>query len=245
MLFRSGAMLSKMPGDLWQKFANARLLYAFMYAHPGKKLLFMGCEIGQWNEWNCNESMDWHLLKYEHHQKLQYFFTKLNAVYKQYLPMHEIDFSWDGFEWIDLHDSENSTVSLIRKAKNYRHIIVCIFNFTPVVRQGYRVGVPYAGEYTQILNTDSEAFGGSNAGVVGTMTAEATPWNSHQYSLPLNLPPLGAVFFHHYEDLPPALEAEVVEQAAEPAGGPGGGAAAGTSSAATGSARPETAAGGA
>ncbi len=240
-----GSMLTKMPGDLWQKFANARLLYAFMYAHPGKKLLFMGCEIGQWNEWNCNESMDWHLLKYEHHQKLQYFFTKLNAVYKQYLPLHEIDFSWDGFEWIDLHDSENSTVSLIRKAKNYRHIIVCIFNFTPVVREGYRVGVPYAGEYTQILNTDSEAFGGSNAGVVGTMTAEATPWNSHQYSLPLSLPPLGAVFFHHYEDLPPAIEAEAVEQTAEPAGGPDSGTAAGTSSAATGSARPGTAAGGA
>ncbi len=198
-----GSMLAKMPGDLWQKFANARLLYAFMYAHPGKKLFFMGAEIGQWNEWNCNESMDWHLLKYEHHQKLQYFFTKLNEIYQRYKPFYEIDFSWEGFEWIDLHDSDNSTVSLLRKCKNPRHIIVCIFNFTPVPRTGYRVGVPYPGAYTQIFNTDSDEFGGSGAGDVEALTAENVPWNNHYHSLPLTLPPLGAVFFHHYEDPPP------------------------------------------
>lgn len=214
-----GAMLSKMPGDLWQKFANARLLYAYMYAHPGKKLLFMGCEIGQWNEWNCNESLDWHLLKYEHHQKLQYFFTKLNAIYKQYEPMYEIDFNWDGFEWIDLHDSENSTVSLFRKSKNPRHIMVCVFNFTPVPRHGYRVGVPYAGEYKLVLNTDSAVFGGSGVGDVDVLHAEATPWNSHQYSLPLSVPPLGGLFFHHYEDPPPPPPAvEEDDEAAPPEG---------------------------
>jgi len=206
-----GAMLSKMPGDLWQKFANARLLYAFMYAHPGKKLLFMGCEIGQWNEWNCHESVDWHLLKYEHHQKLQYFFTKLNAVYRDYAPLYEIDFSWDGFEWIDLHDSENSTISLLRKGKNPHHIVVCVFNFTPVPREGYRVGVPYAGTYKQVLNTDSASFGGSDAGVVDVLQTEEVPWNSHQFSLPLKVPPLGAVFFERYGEPPPPPPPEALE----------------------------------
>ena len=220
------SMLDKMPGDVWQKFANLRLLLAFMYAHPGKKLLFMGTEIGQWTEWNCHESMDWHLLKYEPHQKLQYFLGKLNTIYKRNQPLYEVDFAWDGFEWIDLHDSENSTISFLRKAKNARHIVVCIFNFTPVVREQYRVGVPYEGVYTQILNSDHTSFGGSGVGVYEeSVHTEPVAWNSHQYSLAISLPPLGAVYFQYYAD-PPIDLASVPEREGRldaPAADAGGG----------------------
>ena len=213
-----GSMLDKFPGDLWQKFANARLLYAYMYAHPGKKLLFMGAEIGQWAEWNCHQSLDWHLLKNEPHQKLQYFISKLNTVYRRNLPLYEIDFSWEGFEWIDLHDSENSTVSFLRKATNPHHIIACVFNFTPVVRQGYRIGVPFPGEYTQILNTDHQAFGGSNVSVFEKIHTDPIPWNSHQHSIHLDLPPLAAIFLHYYAEPPPPppLEPQVEETTTQP-----------------------------
>jgi 1,4-alpha-glucan branching enzyme len=137
-----GSMLTKMPGDLWQKFANLRLLYAYMWAHPGKKLLFMGQEIGQWNEWNCMTSMDWHLTQYDSHRKLMDFMTQLNEVYRSQPALHAVDFSWEGFEWIDLHDQDNSLLSFMRKGKSEDELVVCAFNFTPVPRASYRLGVP-------------------------------------------------------------------------------------------------------
>ncbi len=198
-----GSMLNKMPGDDWQKFANMRLLYTFMFAHPGKKLLFMGQEFGQWAEWNCNASLDWHLLKYELHQKLQYFISKLNEAYRRYEPLYEIDFSWDGFEWIDLHDSENSIVTFLRKGKNPHNIVVCAFNLTPVVRETYRIGVPHSGTYKQVLNSDHREFGGGHVGVFEEVSTEPVPWNSHQNSINVQLPPLGAVMFHFKGTPPP------------------------------------------
>ncbi|MBW7909167.1 MAG: 1,4-alpha-glucan branching protein GlgB [Kiritimatiellae bacterium] len=188
-----GAMLNKMPGDLWQKFANLRLLLAYMYAHPGKKLLFMGVEIGQWNEWNFAESMDWHLLQYDSHKKLQDFMGALNRAYSSHLPLHEIDFSWEGFEWIDLHDHDNSILSFMRKDSKGESVL-CVFNFTPVVRNGYRLGVPAAGEYEVILNSDGVEFGGGDAGRIEKVASERKSWHNRDDSVTFTLPPLSAVF---------------------------------------------------
>ena len=192
-----GAMLNKMPGDLWQKFANLRLLYAYMYAHPGKKLLFMGAEVGQWSEWNYAESVDWHLLQYDSHRKLQAFMGALNKAYASHGPLHEIDFSWEGFEWIDLHDQDNSLLSFMRKGKKADDVVLCAFNFTPVPRAVYRLGVPQAGTYEQVLNTDAAEFGGSDAGRMTTVASEAKPWHNHKNSITFALPPLAAVYFRY------------------------------------------------
>ncbi|MGD9874158.1 MAG: 1,4-alpha-glucan branching protein GlgB [Kiritimatiellia bacterium] len=187
------SMLDKMPGDFWQKFANLRVLYAYMYAHPGKKLLFMGCEFGQWLEWNCNQSLDWHLLQFEPHQKLLNCVKDLNRVYKTEKSMHEIDFNWEGFQWIDLHDSEQSIISFLRRAKN-GDVVACIFNLTPVPRTGYRMGVPKPGKYREIFNSDSNLYGGSNMGNAGEVPSDPIPWQGQPHSLLLTLPPLGALF---------------------------------------------------
>lgn len=210
-----GSMLSKMPGDLWQKFANLRLLYAYMWAHPGKKLLFMGQEIGQWNEWNCMSSMDWHLTQYDSHRKLSDFMAKLNEVYRTIPALHTIDFSWEGFEWIDLHDQDNSLLSFMRKGRNPDDVVVCAFNFTPVPRVTYRLGVPRPGAYEQVLNSDADAFGGSNAACMTTVDAEERDWQGQKYSIGIALPPLGAVFFR-LKPAPPvqkAVKSETAKQA--------------------------------
>ncbi|MBP7829694.1 MAG: 1,4-alpha-glucan branching protein GlgB [Kiritimatiellae bacterium] len=188
------AMLDKMPGDLWQKFANLRLLYAYMHAHPGKKLLFMGGEFGQWREWNHADSLDWHLCEYDSHRKLQTFVGTLNKLYRDFGALHQVDFSWEGFEWIDFHDWEQSIVSFFRRGKDPRDILVCIFNFTPVPRQGYRVGVPLPGVYEEVLNTDADCFGGSHVVNVHTLNTDEIPWMGRPWSVPLTLPPLGAVW---------------------------------------------------
>ena len=188
------SMLGKMPGDSWQQFANMRLLYALMFAHPGKKLLFMGQEFGQWNEWDCHESMDWNLLEYRPHQQLQHFLGDLNRTYGAMPPLHEVDFSWDGFEWIDFHDSEQSTLSFYRKAKDPEDLLVCIFNFTPVLRNGYRVGVPRPGLYEEVMNSDAAVYGGGNHGNAGAVEAESMPWMNQQHSAVITLPPLGAIY---------------------------------------------------
>ncbi len=220
-----GSMLTKMPGDLWQKFANLRLLYAYMWAHPGKKLLFMGQEIGQWNEWNCMTSMDWHLTQYDSHRKLVDFMSKLNAVYCSVPALHAVDFSWEGFEWIDLHDQDNSLLSFMRKGKTPDEVVVCAFNFTPVPRASYRLGVPREGAYEQILNTDADEFGGSNAARLGVVQAEPKAWHNQKFSIAIALPPLGAVYFR-LKPAPKAakLEEKVALKAApvSPAAGPGG-----------------------
>ncbi|MBN2145377.1 MAG: 1,4-alpha-glucan branching protein GlgB, partial [Candidatus Aureabacteria bacterium] len=161
------AMLSKMPGDLWQQFANLRATFSFMYGHPGKKLNFMGSEFGQWNEWNCESSLDWHLNEYYFHQGLQRLVRDLNLLYKKEPALYEVDFRPSGFEWIDCSDWESSVVSFIRWSKNYKTFIMVVCNFTPVLRENYRVGTPFKGWYKEILNSDAEMYGGGNKGNYG------------------------------------------------------------------------------
>ncbi len=185
------SLLSKMPGDPWQKFANLRLLYGFMYGHPGKKLLFMGSEFGQWREWNHDESLDWHLLQFEPHRQLQQYLRDLNALYAREPALHEVDFHWNGFEWIDFHDWERSIVSFLRRAKDPNDFFIFVCNFTPVARSGYRIGVPGSGLYREILNSDSTLYGGTNTGNAEGRWAEPTPWQGRPYSISLTLPPLG------------------------------------------------------
>jgi 1,4-alpha-glucan branching enzyme len=187
------SIVDKMPGDMWNKFANLRLLYGYMYCQPGKKLLFMGGEIGQWSEWDCNRSLDWHLLEQEPHQKLHNWVRDLNHLYQSEKALYEVDFSYDGFEWIDFNDYEHSVVSFIRKSKNPCDFLVCIFNFTPIVRHNYRVGVPKKDFYDELLNSDSEEYWGSNVGNIGGVEAEQIWWQGREFSLNLTLPPLGMI----------------------------------------------------
>lgn len=189
------SMLAKMPGDLWQQFANLRLLYSYMFGHPGKKLLFMGQELGQWNEWNSASSLDWHLLDYKEHRALQQFLCDLNHLYRSDPAFWQCDDGWDGFQWIDLHDSHASTLSFLRKGKEPGDVVVCLFNFTPVVREGRRFGVPVPGAYDEVLNSDAEAYGGSNVGNAGRVEAEPVPWDAFDYSISVTLPPLAGVYF--------------------------------------------------
>jgi 1,4-alpha-glucan branching enzyme len=187
------SMLDKMPGDLWQKFANLRLLYTYMYGQPGKKLLFMGGEIGQWDEWKHHHSLDWHLLDYEPHRKLQSFVRELNILYKQYPAFYERDLDSSGFEWIDFHDTDNNIISFVRYAADRNDFLVFVFNFTPVPRYNYRIGVPRGAYYREILNSDAEVFGGSNLGNRGGVWSDEAPWQWRSHSVQLDVPPLGAV----------------------------------------------------
>ncbi|MCL1926623.1 MAG: 1,4-alpha-glucan branching protein GlgB [Syntrophorhabdaceae bacterium] len=189
------SMLGKMPGDLWQKFANLRLLYSYMYAHPGKKMLFMGGEIAQWEEWDHDSSLDWHLLQWDKHHGMRKFVRDLNHVYRATPAFFEQDFSHKGFEWIDFRDMDNSVVSLLRLAKDPRDCALCVFNFTPVPREGYRIGVPYDGRYLEVLNSDAAVYGGSNVGNSAAVNAQEISWMGRPYSIHLTLPPLGALFF--------------------------------------------------
>ena len=190
-----GAMLSKMPGDYWQKFANLRALYGYMYAHPGKKLLFMGCEIGQWSEWNHAWQLDFELLSFVSHRNLQEYVKALNELYVEQPALHQVDFGWEGFQWIDLHDVDNSIVSFVRRAKDPNDFVVVLANFTPVPREGYRVGVPAPGFYRELLNSDSTYYGGGNVGNAGGLPSEPTPWQGQPHSILLTAPPLAVVFF--------------------------------------------------
>ena len=185
------SLLDKMPGDAWQKFANLRLLYGFLYGHPGKKLLFMGGEIGQWNEWNHQQSLDWHLLEFGPHRGIQTFVKDLNQVYREHTALHRTDHRSEGFEWIDCQDVENSVISFARSCPETGDWLLFVFNFTPVPRPGYRVGVPWGGEYRELVNSDAQAYGGSGAGNGGGVRAEPLPWHGRPYSVQLHLPPLG------------------------------------------------------
>lgn len=187
------SLLDKMPGDAWQKFANLRLLYAYMWTHPGKKLLFMGCEFGQWNEWDAGTQLQWHLTQYEPHHTLRALVRDLNRLFRELPALHELDFSGEGFEWIDLHDSQQSVLSYIRKGRDPGDCVVVALNFTPVPRENYRLGVPRPGYYREILNSDSELYGGSNLGNGGGVQSEAVSWMGREHSVQLTLPPLGAV----------------------------------------------------
>jgi 1,4-alpha-glucan branching enzyme len=184
------SMFGKIPGDEWQKVATLRALYGFMYTHPGKKLMFMGCEFGQRREWNHDQSLDWHLLDYPLHAGLRQFVSDLNRVYCAEPALHELDFEPAGFQWIDCNDSENSVICFIRR-DNAGGFVVSLLNFTPVPRDGYRIGVPLSGEYDELINSDSEVYGGSNVGNAGVARTEPIPSHGHSDSLRLNLPPLG------------------------------------------------------
>jgi 1,4-alpha-glucan branching enzyme len=187
------AMLDKIPGDVWQKHATLRTLYGYMFGHPGKKLLFMGSEFGQWREWNHDRSLDWHLLTDPRHAGLQRFVRDLNARYREEPALFERDFHTGGFRWIDCDDNENSVVSLARFAQDPRDFVVMVFNFTPVVRSAYRIGVPAAGWYAELINSDSELYGGNNLGNGGGVQAEAVPAHGFAHSLLLLVPPLGCL----------------------------------------------------
>lgn len=189
------SLLDKMPGDEWQRFANLRALYGHMWGHPGKKMLFMGCEIGQWWEWNHEDSLQWHLLDYDPHRGLQRYVADLNRLYASQPALHQVDFEWTGFQWIDLHDSEQSTITYFRRAKDPSDIVVCAMNLTPVPRERYRMGVPTGGYYRELLNSDAEVYGGSNMGNGGGVQAEETAWHGQPFSVVVTLPPLAAIFF--------------------------------------------------
>ncbi|GAB4230775.1 MAG: 1,4-alpha-glucan branching protein GlgB [Chlamydiales bacterium] len=189
-----GSLLRKMPGDDWQKFANLRLLFSYMYAHPGKKLLFMGSEIGPWDEWSHEKSLDWHLLQYGPHQGIQSLIKSLNRIYREEMAFHELDFNSEGFEWVDIHDADNSIISFLRRGKQPEDTILVVCNFTPVPRIGYGVGVPYLGFWKEIFNSDSNYYGGTDLGNQGGIEAEDAKMHLQPYKLSVNLPPLGAVF---------------------------------------------------
>ncbi|CAN5406592.1 1,4-alpha-glucan branching enzyme [soil metagenome] len=190
-----GSLIKKMPGDRWQKFANLRAYYGFMYGHPGKKLLFMGSEIAQEREWNHDRSLDWHELGDSLNLGVQRLVRDLNRVYRDYGALHELDFTPSGFEWIDHSDGDNSVVSFVRRGRDGSSMMLVVSSFTPMVRTGYRVGVPSAGTYRERLNTDSAFYGGSNVGTpYGVAQSEPVPWNGRDQSVVLTLPPLATVF---------------------------------------------------
>ncbi len=186
------SMLNKMPGDEWQKHANLRALYTYMFAHPGKKLLFMGTEFGQGIEWDSTQTIDWYVLEYPLHRGISRLVADLNRLYRSSPALHQYEFDWQGFEWIDCHDSEQSIISFERKSDHER--LVVIVNFTPVPRHNYRIGVPHSGAWREIFNSDSEYYGGSNLGNgAGSLQAETLAWMNRPASLALTVPPLGAL----------------------------------------------------
>ncbi len=190
-----GSMLYKMPGDEWQQFANLRLLYTYMFTYPGKKLLFMGTEFAQGREWDHSQSLDWYVLDYELHKGMQSLVKDLNKTYKDQSALYQYDFDSRGFEWVDCHDSSQSILIYIRKHEN--EFIIVALNFTPIPREGYRIGVPERGTYQEILNSDSSHYGGSNMGNSGEITTEDIPWMNRPYSINLTLPPLAGVVLRY------------------------------------------------
>lgn len=195
VVYGKRSMIEKMPGDYWQKFAGLRVTYGYMFGHPGKKLMFMGGEFGQFVEWNFRQSLDWHLLDYDMHRRLKDYMRDLNKLYRTQKAMYEIDFSYDGFEWLDCNDSDHSIVSFLRKGRSPEDVLVFVCNFTPVVYNNYRIGVPYDAHYEEILNSDSELYGGSNVGNLGGVRSEEIPYLQRPYSISINVPPLAIVVF--------------------------------------------------
>jgi 1,4-alpha-glucan branching enzyme len=187
-----GSLIAKMPGDDWQKFANLRSLYGWMWAHPGKQLLFMGAELGQWREWKHDESLDWHLLDGDLHGGLRNLIRDLNRAERENPALWEKDFDPSGFRWIDANDSDNSVYSFLRTGREGRPI-VCIANLTPVPRHGYRIGLPSAGCWDEVLNTDDQRFAGSGV-VNGEVTTDDVAWHGFDQSALITLPPLGVVW---------------------------------------------------
>jgi 1,4-alpha-glucan branching enzyme len=194
VVYGKGSLLDKMAGDDWQKFANLRTLYGYMYAQPGKKLLFMGSEIAQRREWMHDQGLDWELLDLPLHAGLQNWVTELNRFYRAHPALHEVDFDPAGFEWIDCNDTEASVVSLLRKGKSEQEVVLIVCNFTPVVRHNYCVGVPRGGVWSELLNSDAKDYGGSGVGNLGAVEAGPVSCHGRSHSLYLTLPPLAVLF---------------------------------------------------
>jgi 1,4-alpha-glucan branching enzyme len=220
-----GSLIGKMPGDPWQRFANLRALYGYMYAQPGKKLLFMGAELGQWREWNHDDQLDWHLLEHPLHAGLNRWLRDLNHAYRDEPALHRLDFSSAGFQWLDADDARNSVLSWVRRSEPEEEggtpsEVVVICNFTPIIRQNYRVGVPQAGAWREVLNSDAQVYGGSGVGNMGGVLSSPVPFHGRPHSLNLTLPPLGVLVLRHdpapADDIPPAGTGETAEP------GPGG-----------------------
>ncbi|MDD2986885.1 1,4-alpha-glucan branching protein GlgB [Flavobacterium sp.] len=195
VVYGKHSILGRMKGDEWQRFANLRLLYGYMFTHPGGKLLFMGAEIGQSREWNFEGSVDWHLLQFGFHEGIKKCITDLNALYKNYPALYEKQFSAEGFEWINYSDAQNSVLSFIRKGKNPKENLIIVCNFTPVVHENYRIGIPVKGKLTEIFNSDLKEYGGSGVGNQKTIKTDKEPWNGKDFSAELTLPPLGVTVF--------------------------------------------------
>jgi len=202
VVYGKASLLGKMPGDDWQKFANLRLLLGYMYAQSGKKLLFMGGEFGQWREWAHDESLEWHLLQYPPHSSLQHWISDLNRFYRSQPALYQVDFEKAGFEWIDCNDVEHSVVSLIRRGRSPGDSVVVVCNFTPATHSNYQIGVPQAGFWRELLNSDAAEYGGSGKGNMGGVEAAPIPLHGLPYSIAFTLPPLAAVFFRHAEAKP-------------------------------------------
>lgn len=195
VVYGKGSLIRKLPGDDWQKFANLRLLFGYMYGHPGKKLLFMGGEFGQWDEWYHEKSLDWGLLEYPAHRGVANWVRDLNACYRGEPALHQVDFKNDGFEWVDFYDSDSSIIAFLRKGRDNKDMILVVGNFTPVPRLDYRLGVSRKGFWREILNSDALEYGGSGHGNMGGLEADPVRSHGRDYSLRLVLPPLGMVFF--------------------------------------------------
>ena len=190
-----GSLLDQMPGDLWQKFANLRMLFAYQWTHPGKNLVYMGGDFGQWNEWDHNTSLQWNLLDWDSHKGLKRMVADLNAMYRREPALFEQDFDWQGFEWIDCHSADDSILAFARNGKDPGQQVITVCNFTPVVRPGHRMGVPSLGWYEEIFNTDSELYGGGNVGNHPGRNAEPIPAHGRDFSIDITLPPLSVTVF--------------------------------------------------
>ena len=211
------SMLNKMPGDEWQRFANLRVLYTYMYTHPGKKLQFMGTEFGQGTEWNSAGVLDWYVLQYPFHQGLQQLVKDLNRMYRSTPALYRHEFDWEGFEWIDCNDAQHSLLSYVRKAGP--EFVVVVLNLTPVPRHDYRLGVPQAGAYREIINSDSAYYGGGNIGNGSEpVAAEPRGWMGRPYSIDISVPPLGAIVLEHLpiEEPEEAAPAKMTDEKTSP-----------------------------
>jgi len=188
-----GSLIDKMPGDQWQKFANLRAMYSYMFTHPGTKLLFMGCEFGQYGEWNYKQSLDWFLLDYEPHKGMKALIKDLNVLYKNETALFEYQFDQKGFEWIDLNDYRNSSLSYIRRGRSEGDFLVVVCNFTPIPREKYRIGVPAMGDYELILNSDDKKYWGSELKIESSYSAIEAEQHGRDFSIALTLPPLSVI----------------------------------------------------
>jgi 1,4-alpha-glucan branching enzyme len=204
VVYGKGSLVRKMPGDDWQRFANLRLLLGYLYTHPGKKLLFMGAEFGQWNEWDHEKSLDWHLLSHPSHEALRTWVKHLNILLRSEPALYELDFATEGFEWVVVNDAEQSTLCFLRKGASPAGWILVALNLTPIPRPNYRVGVPFAGYWRELLNSDSREYGGSGQGNLGGVDAAPVPSHGKYHSLSITLPPLGMLVFKRKEDGGPA-----------------------------------------